>query len=150
MTVMHRRRNVLRAGLALGTTLCLPQARACEFFATHLRINHPWTRASADGQNTAIVSMRFDDVTRTDRLIGVETPVAAAAELGGLGARPAVDFLIPQGQESALHEFGTFVRLVGLQHRLEVARSYPLKLVFEHSGTVNATLTVDFAGPRCS
>jgi len=151
------RRDVLRGGLALGVALLAPAARACEFFSPTMRILHPWTRASEPGASTAVVCMRFDEVSRDDRLIQVQTPVAAAAELGGValtgssnrnGAGNGIDFLIPAGQESALSEGGRFVRLLDLRHPLEVGRSYPLTLVFEQGGVVDATLTVDFASFR--
>lgn len=141
------RRGVLRTGLALGATLLLPTARACEFFTSTLRVTHPWVRASAAGATSAIVSMKFDEVIQADRLIRVETPVAAAAEMGGVAARPGVDYFIPQGQESALSETGTYLRLLGLKHPLEVGREYPLILVFEKGGVVEASLSVDFDSP---
>ena len=88
--------------------------------------------------------MKFDEVVQSDRLILVASPVAAGAEMGGLNAGPAVDFFIPQGQESYLAEAGTHVRLVGLKFALEVGRSYPLTLGFEKGGIYNATLSVDY------
>ena len=151
------RRDLLRSGLALGAALLLPAARACEFFSPTMRILHPWTRASEPGATTAVVCMRFDEVTRDDRLMQVQTPVAATAEMGGVeltggrigsGLAAGLDFLIPAGQQSALAEGGRFVRLLALRHPLEVGRSYPLTLVFEQGGVVNATLTVDFASFR--
>ncbi len=159
------RRDVLRGSLALGVALLTPGARACEFFSPTMRILHPWTRASEPNATTAVVCMRFDEVSRDDRLVQVQTPVAAAAEMGGVvltggatrpgsgsgsgsGVGPGLNFLIPAGQESALSEGGRFVRLLDLRHPLEVGRSYPLTLVFEQGGTVNATLTVDFASFR--
>ena len=144
MKQTFRRRDLLRAGLALGAATALPQARACEYFAAHLRITHPWTRAAADGARSAVLCMKFDEVTRADRLIAVETPVAAGAEMGGLLRGPKVDFPIPAGQESLLSEAGTFVRLVGLAAPLQVGRSYPLTLVFERSGVIEASLNVDY------
>ena len=151
------RRDVLRGSLALGVALLAPAARACEFFSPTMRILHPWTRASEPGASTAVVCMRFDEVSRDDRLIQVRTPVAAAAELGGVAldgsgsrnnAGTGLDFPIPAGRESALSEGGRFVRLLGLRHPLEVGRSYPLTLIFEQGGVVDATLTVDFASFR--
>ena len=151
------RRNVLRGSLALGVALLAPAARACEFFSPTMRILHPWTRASEPGASTAVVCMRFDEVSRDDRLIQVRTPVAAAAELGGVAldgsgsrnnAGTGLDFPIPAGRESTLSEGGRFVRLLGLRHPLEVGRSYPLTLIFEQGGVVDATLTVDFASFR--
>ena len=50
--------------------------------------------------------------------------------MGGLQASPRVDFAIPQGQESALSETGTFLRLVGLIQPLETGRAYPLTAKF--------------------
>jgi len=120
-------------------------ARACEFFTTTLRVTHPWARATAAGGRGAIVSMVFDEVTVTDRLIGVSTPVAAGAELGGQGGTRPVDFVIPQGVTSTLSEQGVFIRLIGLRHPLELARAYPLTLVFEQGGTVEADLSIDYA-----
>lgn len=137
------RRRVLHAGLALGVSLVVPAARACEFFTSTMRVIHPWTRATGYA-TSAVVCMKFDDVTETDRLIGVETPVAAGAELVGEGASTEVDLLIPAGQETALSEEGTHIRLVELNHPLLIARVYPLKLAFEKGGIVNAALTVDY------
>jgi copper(I)-binding protein len=130
-----RRRRALQAGFALCASLALPSARACEFFANNLRIIHPWTRATGP-DTSAVVCMKFDEVTETDRLVGVETPVAEAAELVG-------DLLIPKGGELILSDDGPHVRLVGLKHPLLIARVYPLKLEFEKAGAINARLTVD-------
>lgn len=139
-----RRRALLHAGFAAGIALVVPPARACEFFSTNLRVAHPWARATADGDTFAALCMTFDEVTLADRLIKVETPVAAGAEMGGVGARPGIDFPIPAGRESVLSETGTFIRLVGLKHPLEIGRSYPLKLVFERGGVVDADLDIDY------
>ena len=149
------RRQLLRAGLAAGAMLALPSARACEFFARNLRITHPWTRASAPGATSAVVCMRFDEVTLSDRLIGVESPVAESAEMGGLtmggltmGGVPVpgpVNLAIPADQLLTLTEAGPHIRLIGLRHELAVGREYPLTLVFERSGSVQTSLSVDYA-----
>lgn len=144
MSYPVRRRAVLHAGLAVGVALVAPAARACEFFTTHLRVLRPWTRATAQGDAFAVLCMTFDQVTSADRLIGIETPVAAGAELAGVGAGPSVDLVIPAGQETVLSESATFIRLLRLKHPLEMGRSYPLRLVFEKGGAVDADLDVDF------
>lgn len=143
--IIHRR-TVLRAGLALGATLVLPSARACEFFATTLRVTHPWTRASIDGATSAIVCMRIDQVTATDRLIGVETPVATGAEILGLsgGQGGGVSLQIPKGEEVNLGESGVRLHLVGLNQPLLIARTYPMSLYFEKGGMLEAELNVDY------
>ncbi len=131
--------------MASGLVACLPQARACEFFGANLRITHPWTRASAAGASTAIVCMKFDEVTQADRLIGIETPVASGAELGGLqtGSKQ-LSLALAAGQNYELSETGIFVRLLDLKHPLALGRSYPLTLLFEHSGAITAELSVDY------
>lgn len=146
MSPSHPRRRLLQAGFACLAATLLPTAQACEFFCTSLRIEHPWTRVSAPGASTAKVCMTFDEVLRADRLIHVETPVAAAAEMGGLAgtAGSAVNFFIPQGQESVLTEDGIHILLTGLRHPLEAAREYPMTLVFEHAGAVQVSLSVDY------
>jgi copper(I)-binding protein len=141
---LHRR-SMLRASLALcASSVLAPAARACEFFAPNLRIIHPWTRATSLEDGFAVISMGFDQVTRADRLIGIETPVAEAAEMGGKAASRSVSFFIPEGRESALSEDSVHVRLVRLKQPLELGRSYPLKLVFERGGVVNADFDVDY------
>lgn len=142
------RRQLLQGGLALAAAWLAPQARACEFFSSNLRVFHPWTRATEAGAAFAVVCMKFDEVLHDDRLIGVESPIARAAEMGGPGAGPRIDFAIRAGEESEFSEAGTHVRLVGLHHAIEVARAYPLKLVFERGGEINAQLNVDYPSLR--
>lgn len=146
MSRFMNRRAALRAGLALCASLALPSARACEFFSSTLRVWHPWTRATAPDATSAIINMKIDQVSQSDRLIGVETPVAGGAELVRDGASSAVDLLIPQGQETLLGEEGIHIRLVDLKQPLLIARSYPLTLIFEKGGIVNANLNIDYMG----
>jgi copper(I)-binding protein len=140
------RRTVLKAGLALGACLLVPAVRACEFFSATLRITHPWTRATGD-EPIAVVGMKFDEVTQTDRLVGVETPVAGGAQLVEHGLATEVNLLIPEGSEIVLGEQDRHLRLVELQHPLLLGRSYPLALTFEKAGTVLTRLTVDYDRP---
>lgn len=139
------RRTLLQAGMAAGLWLAIPSARACEFWSTRLRVYLPRSRATAPGDTVAVLCMTFDQVLATDRLIGVETPVAASAEMGGEGSHPGIDFLIPAGRDSVLSEDGTFIRLVGLRQPLELGCSYALTLVFEHAGAVKADIDIDQA-----
>lgn len=139
------RRAMLRAGLALGASLALPSARACEFFASTLRVTHPWTRASVDGATTAIVCMKIDQVTKADRLIGVETPVAEGADIiGRAGGKPGVNLPLFKGQELLLGESGVQLRLLKLTQPLLIARTYPMRLYFEQGGMLEAELNVDY------
>jgi len=144
MNPLLHRRLLLQAGCASGLSLAGVAARACEFSGSTLRVTHPWTRATTDEATTAVVCMKFDEVLQDERLIGLETPIAEGAEMGGLLARPGIDFRIPKGRESYLSESGSFVRLLGLVQPLEVGRTYPLRLLFENGGALRADLSVDY------
>ncbi len=143
-----KRRSMLRNSLALAASSLLPSARACEVQAEFLRITHPWTRATAGDAETGVLCMRFDEVTADDRLIGVHTPVADGAEMGGAVRGLPVDLPISAGSDIELSEHGLHLRLAPLRHALHAGRSYPLRLTFARSGVVHATLSVDF--PRFS
>ena len=145
MTRAIHRRQLIRAGLALGTALAVPGVRAHEVITSRLRVVHPWSRATARGAAFAVLCMKFDEVADADRLVMAGSPVAIGAEMGGEGARPVVDFFIPAGRETYLSEAGTHVRLVGLKFPLEVGRSYPLRLGFEKGGVYNTSFSVDQA-----
>ena len=138
------RRHLLRTGAALCVSLSMPAVRACEFFAPNLRIFHPWTRASAEGDTFAVICMTIDEVTVADRLIGVESPVATGAELIGDGVGPGLDLLLPKGGSLQLSEAGIHIRLTGLKEPLLLGRVYPLTLTFEKGGVVKADVDVDY------
>ena len=138
------RRRLLRAAAGLAAIAALPAAYACEFDADTLTVTHPWTRATAADAPYAVVSMKFSRVMSADRLIGAITPVASGAELVGPDGPRALSFDLVPGTDPELAEGGLHLRLTGLRQPLELGRAYPLKLVFEHGGVVNAQLNVDF------
>lgn len=147
---MTTRRHLLLAACALPMGLSHP-AKACDFFSSRLRIWHPWTRATRVDADTAKVCMRFDEVRQTDRLIGIETPVAGGGRLAGPDIPPdraGLSLLIRQGEELTLTEDGVHIELLDLQHPLQVGRTFALRLIFEHAGAVETALNVDYAGPR--
>ena len=137
--------------VALGGACLARPSQACEFFSSHMRIWHPWTRATRVDAEKAALFMRFDEVETTDRLIGIRTPVAAGARLAGPGAPPQGQDLslpIPAGDTLTLAEDGLHIELLDLQQPLQIGRSYPLHLIFQSADPVRAVLTVDFAGLR--
>lgn len=145
------RRRLLLAAAAAGITPWAGPASACEFYSSRMRIWHPWTRATRVDADTAKVCMRFDEIQLADRLVGLETPVAAGARLAGPGA-PAgatrLDLAMQPGQDLTLSEDGLHIELLDLQQPLQVGRSFPLRLVFASGDSVNALLNVDYAGLR--
>ena len=141
---LFHRRKLLRMSVALAVSLVAPATRAHEFFSKNLTVIHPWTRATAEGATSAIVSMSFEDVIHSDRLIGAQTPVATSAELGGEGAGLSFDFPIREGQNAELSEAGVYLRLLGLKHPLLLGREYPMTLVFASGGPIRAALLIDY------
>lgn len=144
---MTTRRQLLLAAGSLP--LALPRrSQACEFFSSHLRIWHPWTRATRVDADTAKVCMRFDEVQKSDRLIGVDTPVAGGVRLvTPTGAGP-LDLLIEAGQDLTLTEDGVHLELLDLQQPLQIGRSFPLRLLFKTAEPVDALLSVDLPNLR--
>lgn len=142
-----QRRRLLGALAGFGVLGAWSPARACEVQATHFRLIHPWTRATAPEERSAVLCMSFEDVMRDDALIGVETPVASGAETAGLpdgAATDRLEFPIPAGRPTVLSDDGPHIRLTGLKFPLQVGRAYPLTLHFRESGVVLAQLSVDF------
>lgn len=138
------RRHALRAGAAFGLGFAGVRAHACEFFALTLRITHPWARATPEDAEGATVSMKFDEVSDDERLVGVLTPVARRAELLGPDGRPVEALAIPRGRVTLLSEHGARLRLADLTMPLELTRSYPMTLIFEKAGPVRTDLSIDF------
>lgn len=155
-TPLPRRRLLIAAtAAAAGLTGLARPAQACDFFSSRMRIWHPWTRATRVDADTATLCMRFDEVQKTDRLIGLETPVCGGARLAGPKAdadanvdKKGLDLLIHEGQELTLTEDGVYIELLDLQQPLQIGRSFPLRLLFASGDAVNAQLNVDFAGLR--
>lgn len=142
------RRHFLCSALAGSAALAVPAVQACEFSTGLLRVTHPWTRATAEGADSAVLCMRIDEVLQDDRLIGALSPVATGAEMAGHEAGSAVDVPLPAGSAIEMHEDGLHLRLTGLRHGLLAGREYPLTLTFERSGLLLARLSVDFTAMR--
>jgi copper(I)-binding protein len=145
MPIALRRREALLAALACGLAAAASRSQACDFFSTRLRIYKPWSRATDSRDRVAHVFMLFDEVAESDRLIGVETPVAEGADMVVSGVVERLDLAIPAGAETQLSEAGVFIRLTGLKHPLHLGREYPLSLIFKHGGRVEADLDIEFA-----
>lgn len=142
-----RRRAAFQVSLGLGLAWLLPHARACEFVSSNLRITHPSTRATAPGEDSAVLNMRIDQIAVDDRLVAVETPVARGALLAAPGQPPGLHLALPAGAEVAFGDGQALLRLVDLTQPLEATCAYPLRLVFARSEAIDAVLNIDF-GPR--
>jgi copper(I)-binding protein len=114
-------------------------------------IEQPWTRATfaAGGFAAAYASLRNAGAVE-DRLVGAETPLAAAVEFsvqcGGSGATPGV--ILPPGQTLTLEPGGPHLMLIGLRRPLERGQEIPLTLRFARAGALVLSLRVEAAGAR--
>jgi copper(I)-binding protein len=109
-----------------------------------LEIEAPWARASVGTMRPSAAYMIIRNAgERPDRLLRVETPAAAEAEIHAtvmehdmMRMRPAEGLEIPPGDELRLEPGGLHVMLMQLQHSLDEGASLPLTLVFEQAGKV--------------
>jgi copper(I)-binding protein len=145
----------MRRLLALSATLLLAfPAFAHEFKVGDLEIIHPNipepSRAakSAGGYMTIINSG-----TEADRLIGIETDLAAKAEVheskvdaDGIGTMDAVESVeIPPGATVKLEHGGYHVMFMGLKGPLMEGEMQPATLIFEKAGRVEVEFMIEAA-----
>ncbi len=137
------------ATLLAGLMLLSPTASAHEYYADGFVIIHPWALQTDKGATTAPVYLRFDEITKADRLISASSASAGrvdiiresvaeaqqqATVLDGvaLSVGSTID-LVPEGMHLLMRDLKT---------PLSYERSYPLTLVFERAGTIKTTLSV--------
>lgn len=145
MNHLIHRRGVMQLGLTWSIALSLPAARACEFRTDNLTVVHPWVRPTAEATDSATLSMGFKDVVYPDRLIDARTPLARRITMGGQGDDTRIDFEIAAGDESRLTEQGPHLQLLGVTIPLGLGSTFPLQLLFQKAGPIEALLTVDYA-----
>ncbi|MGH6895989.1 MAG: copper chaperone PCu(A)C [Geminicoccaceae bacterium] len=115
-----------------------------------LEIDTPWTRASI---GTARPGAAYVTIRNTgdepDRLVGVETPVAAQPEVhemeaegGVMKMRPAQPLEIPPSGEVRLAPGGPHIMLMELQAPLEEGEQIPLTFVFDKAGEITVSAPV--------
>ncbi len=105
-----------------------------------MRILDPWTRAPVPaGRNAAVYLVMANDTDGTERLVGVESPAARAAELhtvdidadGVARMRPLADGItVEPGGQQELKPGGFHIMLIGLNQDIAASSSIPLVLRF--------------------
>ena len=151
------RRNLLLAGIALApglfVTLAPVAARAHEFKAGDLVIEHPWSRATNQSRPGAGYLEIENHGTVADRLIGAETRIADMAQLhnhvmeNDVAKMVPVDAIeIPAGGKAELKPHGFHLMFMGLKQPLAEGDTFPVTLIFEHAGRVDVTFVTEAAG----
>jgi periplasmic copper chaperone A len=120
------------------------------FAAQDVAVSGAWVRATAPGQDSAMVSMEI--TSRKDaRLVAVEVgkEVADKAQIhtmreqNGMMIMREVDSMpLPAGHEVSLGS-GDHIMLIGLKHLLKAGDSVPLKLTVELAGKHRETVKVN-------
>jgi hypothetical protein len=139
--------KTLLMAVLLGTSLL---ASAHEYRAGELQIEHPWSRAMPPVAPTAAAYfVVHNHGSEADRLLGVQTPLAAKAELhehlhaDGLMKMQQVQTVeIPAGGEVQFAPMAYHVMLFGLQRQMQDGERFPLTLRFEKAGKVEVEVAV--------
>jgi len=151
--------KALRRG-RIATALLLAfvsSAAARDFQAGDLRIDQPWSRATAPA---AKVGAGYLAITNgggvADRLVAASTQAAARVEIhemrmdgGVMRMRELPQGLaLPPGETVALKPGGYHLMFIDLRAPLTAGRSIPVTLVFERAGRVEIELSVEPATTR--
>lgn len=103
-------------------------------FAGGIQVEGAWARATAPGQDTAIVDMTIVS-EKAAKLTGFATPLSQSAEMhsmthdkGVMKMREVQAIELPAGQRVNLGEAGFHLMLIGLRAPLKAGDSLPLTL----------------------
>lgn len=122
--------------------------------AAEIRIEDAYARLARPGAPTGAAFMVIRNTgDASDRLVGVETPVAGMSELHGhvmdgdvMRMRRVDEGLeIPAGGSRELARGGDHVMLMGLDAGLADGMSFPLTLIFESAGAIRIDVPLDSA-----
>ena len=152
----------LLAPLALAAIVSLAAVTAPFTVGAHdykvgeLKIDHPWSRATPGAITTGAVYLIVTAQGDTpDRLIAVETPRAAKAELHTMTMdgdvmrmRQISAIEVNPGEPAVLKPGGLHIMLIGLTAPMREKERFPLTLTFEKAGKVEVQIAVEAAGAR--
>ena len=135
----------------LALTTMLPMLfLAVPAFAGGVQAESPWARASMSMERPGVIYMVLRNTgDRSDRLLGVTTPVAERAQLhkssregGGMLMHAVESIEIPAGATVRLAPGGLHVMLFSLRRKLIEGENFPLTLNFIHAGEVTVNVVI--------
>ena len=150
----QQRRRVLGWPVAAALGASLPRgARAHAFVEEGFTVIHPWCEVAPAGTTDLVVLLRIVEISRADRLLGAETPVAGQMLLQVPPRRPfdppdasapgaAAGLPLQPGHDLILTHFGPHLLIDRTLADLHFGREYPLTLHFETAGKVEAALII--------
>jgi copper(I)-binding protein len=141
--------------LLLSAALFCAAVNAHEYETGNIHIDHPWARALPPSAPTGaayfIITNRGE---AADRLLAVETPIAAYAEVhehrhvDGLMKMQQVDGLeLAAGDSVEFKPGGYHAMLFNLKQPLVLGETFPMTLTFEQAGSVEITVNVTEEAP---
>ncbi len=142
---------MLRSTIAVASVLAvLSSAQARDFRAGDISIDHPWARATAQGQANGAAYMTLDNRGAEDRLVGAESTAADRVELhthmddkGVMRMRRLDSIDLPAGKVTELEPGGLHLMMLELDAPLAVGEKFPLILTFEKAGKVEVEVQVE-------
>jgi len=142
-----KRLVTLLAALILAAPVMAHEIVSGDLQIIHPHIPQPPASAKSAGGFMAIVN----NGTEPDRLIGIETAIAAKAEVheskidaDGLGTMSHVDALeIPAGETVSLERGGYHIMFMGLAGKLTEGEMHKAVLIFEKGGRVEIEFQID-------
>lgn len=153
-----RRRQVLAATLiVLASTLALWSGPSAghEYKAGGLKIEHPWSRATAAGTSVGGGFMVIVNSGKADALVGASSPVAARVEMhsssmegGMMKMRQLQRVELPAGGTVRFEPGALHLMLIGLKQPLAEGSKVPLTLRFAVAGEQRVELKVESLGAQ--
>lgn len=149
-------RHLTRLALAAAFSFAAFAASAHDYKVGELKIDHPWARATPGAIKTGAVYFSVTAQGDTpDRLIAVETPRAAKAEMHTqvmdgdvMKMRPVSAIEVNPGEPTVLKPGGLHIMLVGLTAPMREKERFPMTLTFEKAGKVEVQIAVEAVGAR--
>ena len=137
----------LMAALMLAGPAIAHEITVGDLEIIHPNIPEPAASAKSAGGYLTIINSG----TEADRLIGIETDLAAKAEVheskvdaDGIGTMDHVDAVeIPAGQTVALEHGGYHIMFMGLKGSLAEGELHKATLIFEKAGRIEVEFMID-------
>jgi hypothetical protein len=148
---MIRRRDLLAsggsllAGAALGVVIP-KSAGAHQYDVGKLKVEHPWIRAPADGDNkSSFYAFLYNNGDTPDKLIAVKVEKFGKAVIHGDPKNLELEtpIVLPPKTKVTAAPGGVYVALLDAKEHLEVGWGLEMTLVFEKAGEVVIDAAID-------
>lgn len=149
--MMIRRRDLLASGgsLLAGATLGLfvpKMAGAHEYDVGKIKVEHPWIRAPADGDNkSSFYAFLHNSGDTPDKLVAVKVEKFGKAVIHGDAKNLELEtpIVLPPKSKVTAAPGGVYVALLDAKKHLEVGWGLEMTLVFEKAGEVVIDAAID-------